>query len=675
MDQRIGSPGHAVTAPVGGDRSLGPDRHADLWRDRSAWLLGALATVLYGLCAAPGPSWLDSGELVAAARELGTLHPPGHPAWLSLAGLADLLPLGPYAARVAWLSALWAGIAVVLLVRIGRLVLDHEGPPRWRSLWPLLGGAALLASGSLWQVAVRAEVYTLALAANLAALYAALLAGHAARPQVRPPALLGHLALLAVAVCVGLLNHHYVTLFTLPALAVAAWPALAWTARRRPAWLGLLVLGGAWLGLAYLALTLRTLADTEMRWGDPASWRGLWDAVSARHFQRSVTQADVAVFDNLLVLLGMVLDTSGVWLGSLGLGGLALGVLLRDRLQAVLWLALLGALASKALMAIDTGNPDDHGYVLMAPAVLALGVVQLGRVLARLRQAGAADLWARPAVLAVAALAVLVPAGWQASRHMHGSPTNLADLRAPDVIDSHLRTTLAPGTLYLGNYYGLGFNEQAFRIAEGRRPDTMAAHLSLRTGDTDGGLRFLDWFAKRNPEFRPIAVAAARLGRTPVGNLLERVDRQPLFAEQDPALRIPPPFYSFDGIGQRLVGVGEQSLDYDINALRERHARIWDALYARLGPVALRDGPTRAVLLWQHALQAAHALRRGWMGVAEDELLRGRLLNPQDRTLGRLAERLGALDAAWKRADTKVFQGTWQRYATMDFDALTGPAP
>ena len=91
-----------------------------LLRDAVAWLALGLGTALLALAGAPANSWLDSGELVAAARELGNIHPPGHPAWLSLAASADLLPLGPYAARTAWLSALGAGVSLLLVVRIAR---------------------------------------------------------------------------------------------------------------------------------------------------------------------------------------------------------------------------------------------------------------------------------------------------------------------------------------------------------------------------------------------------------------------------------------------------------------------------------------------------------------------------------------------------------------------------
>jgi len=639
-----------------------------LLRDAVAWLALGLGTTWMALAAAPAMSWLDSGELVAAARELGNVHPPGHPAWLSLAASADLLPLGPYAARTAWLSALGAGVSLLLIVRIARLCVGGVDSGWWAAAAAL----AFCASGSLWQVGVRTEVYTVALAGNLWALCAALRATSAV--QQTPHLARKNLTLLAqcaVAICLGLLNHHYVTLFVLPAVLVAGWPALIWLWRKQRLWLLFLAVGCIWLGFGYLALSLRSLADTEMRWGNPAIVHGLWDTLTARHFQKSVTEASAPLLDNGLVLLGMIAAGMGGWLAGLGATGLALATVRPNRTLLSLWLALLGGLGTKALMQIDTRNPDDHGYVLMAAAVLAIGVAQFGRVLV-----GADGIavhkstsWRRG--VSAAALLLAAPlCAWQLVDNWHDPACNLARLRAPEAIDNQMRRTLAPGALYLSNYYGLAFNEQAFRIAEGRRPDVVAPHLTFRTGDTDHGHAYQAWFAKRHPELRRLAVAAQSLDRAPVGNALALAESQPVYAEQDPAARIPAPCFSFDGLAQRMTTLAERTLDYDVAAQRDRAERIWTELYARLGEGALLDQPTRALLLWQHALQAAHALRRGWLSVAQAELAHARRLNPHDRVLDHLDARLGALDAAWKRADTKAFRNLWQHYASLDFDAL-----
>lgn len=637
------------------------DQAQPLQQDWLAWLALAAGMALTAWSAAPAGSWLDSGELIASARTLGGIHPPGHPGWLSLAGLAEALPLGPIAVRVAWLSSLFAGVSALLIVRISRELLADRLCGWVQNAWVALAAVALLGFGSLWQVSVRAEVYTLTLATNLWMLLTALRAGRAADAIERGP-MLSNLALAALALSLGLINHHYVTLFALPAATVAAWPALRLLVGKERRMLAIVVGLCCFVGLAYGALWLRALADVELRWGNPASWGGLWDAMTAKQFQKSVSQVNVSIIDNIMVLLAMIIDAGAKGMGAIGLGGLGLAVLRKDRTALVLPLMLAGGLMTKALMQIDTHNPDDHGYVLLAAAALALGLVQLGAV-----TAGAKPERSLAALTAVVAPVILL---FQ-TMHLQGDPaTHLAQLRAPDTLDAMARRTVAPGSLVLTNYYGSQYAESMARLAEGRRPDWVVSHLSFRTGDTDGGAGFAKWFTRRHKDFAVLAQAAQHYKRAPVGNALQLAETQPVFAESDPAARIPEPFYGFDGQYQRLLQANERGLDYDPTANRERQQRLWNRLYERLTPDDLADHPTKMVLLWQHTLQAAHALRRGWRDLARDELVRARALAPQDLQLARLERRLAMLDAAWSRADTKEFNNLWQRWLDKDLEWL-----
>ena len=170
-----------------------------------------------------------------------------------------------------------------------------------------------------------------------------------------------------------------------------------------------------------------------------------------------------------------------------------------------------------------------------------------------------------------------------------------------------------------------------------------------------------------------MVLTAARSGRAPVGPLLARAERQPVYAEQDPDGRIPAPYFGFDGTVHRLLTEPERRLDLDVEHWRQRQAQRWQRLYDRLSDADLADKSSKSILLWQHALQAAHGLRRGWLELTRDELKRAEALQPGDRSLGRLRERLAALDAAWQRADTKGFAALWKRYATLDLTGLLGP--
>lgn len=649
--------------PDGGHQAALPP----LRRDAVAWVLAALTWALTGLHAAPAGSWLDSGELIAAARTFGIIHPPGHPAWLSQAGLAEWLPLGPHALRVAWLSGLWAGISVLLVVRMAREVLrDTRLSAAATDAWAASAGLTLLASGSLWQVAVRAEVYTLALASNLWLLLESLRAGRAvAQGQQGNPR--PHLAAACLALSVGLLNHHYVALFTLPAAMVAAWPALRAVVARQPRLALAMVLAAAWLGLGYLLLVARAHAGVELRWGDPTTLRGLWDTVTARHFQRSVTEASAPLADNLMVLLAMVTTGGGIILPMVGLAGVGMGAVLRTRNAAVVALALVGGLLTKALMQIDTHNPDDHGYVLLTAAALALGVAQLGKLLTRIPPR-----WIQP-IARVAMTAAVLSCGVQAWALHRDPATSLSGLRAPETLDSLARRAVAPAALVLPNYYGIQYNEAAFRLAEGRRPDWVVSHLSFRGGDTDGGRAYQAWFERAHPQLAVLAQGARHFGRPPIGNIMQLAETQPVYAEADPANRIPTPYWGFDGVFSRLLTEPERALDYDVGAWQQRQQRLWQRRDQRLTTADLADHPTRMVLLWQHALQAAHALRRGWRDIARAELDAARAIAPQDRQVAHLTARLGQLDAAWQRGDDRAYAALWQQWTPLDIESLLSP--
>lgn len=633
--------------------------------DRLAWLAFAVTTLATAWCAAPANSWLDSGELVAAARTLGGVHPPGHPAWLSIAGLAELLPLGPYSLRLSWLSAFAAGASAWLLVAMLRESLAGRAPERGDAVWIAAGAVVLGGAGSLWQVGVRTEVYTLALASSLWCVWAALRARRLAGDG-NLAGTAASLAEAAVALCLGLLNHHYVALFALPAAVVAGWPAIGLILRKRPKLMVTMLVCCAWLGVAYFALALRAKADVELRWGDPTTWRGLWDSVTARHFHKSVTTADVSIFDNIMVLFAMIVDGAGVALPATGLLGLIVGAIRRRPTATVGWLLLAGGLATKGIMRIDTHNPDDHGYVLAALAGLALGIAEFGFALPHVLQ--------RRSVQVAAWAAVVAVLGSQIYTNFNNVETNLAELRAPEHCDSLARRAVAPGSLVLTNYFGVQFNEMAFRLAEGRRPDWQPTHLSMRVGDTDGGKGFGSWFAQHYPDLAVLAKAARYIGRPPVGNMLMMAEGQSVFAEMDPGNLIPAPYWEFNGLFNRLMTDRERALDYDVAQIGERQARLWQRLNERLGHTDRADHSTRMVLLWNHALQAAHALRRGWRELARDELGRARRVAPHDRLVGRLQDRLGTLDAAWKRSDGKQFANLWHRFMTYDFDALVGDA-
>jgi hypothetical protein len=133
------------------------------WAARAAFVLPA---ALAGLCAGNEMGFYDSPELAAAGAGLGVTHPPGHPAWVVLAALATLVPLGAVPLRIALLSALCLGaIGRLAYAAADALVARVAGAHAGRRLRPAIALAsaltATLGPGTFRQ-ATRVEVYALA---------------------------------------------------------------------------------------------------------------------------------------------------------------------------------------------------------------------------------------------------------------------------------------------------------------------------------------------------------------------------------------------------------------------------------------------------------------------------------------------------------------------------------
>ncbi len=231
------------------------------FRGATAVATAALCGMILVLGAAPGLTWLDAGELGAAAWELGIAHPPGYPVFaLGHKAVMLLLPVGDAAFRGNLASALLGAGALALLVSVGR----RAGQSRA----PLLAAALLVSVTPAFALhAVTIEVYTgvaLFVAAWLRLLSTPAEAG--APPDPR--------AVVAGAFLVGLaLGHHAeLRLLALPFVAVAAFVLRG----DRRAWA--FVLAAALAGaLVVLYLPLRAAAEPWRDWGHPATPAALWD--------------------------------------------------------------------------------------------------------------------------------------------------------------------------------------------------------------------------------------------------------------------------------------------------------------------------------------------------------------------------------------------------------------
>jgi hypothetical protein len=80
-----------------------------------AVLVFVVALAVYIATLAPTVTFVDSGELIVAAKYLGVAHPPGTPLYVLLAHMFTLAPLGNIALRVNFASALFATLAAAMM--------------------------------------------------------------------------------------------------------------------------------------------------------------------------------------------------------------------------------------------------------------------------------------------------------------------------------------------------------------------------------------------------------------------------------------------------------------------------------------------------------------------------------------------------------------------------------
>ncbi|MFO0563359.1 MAG: DUF2723 domain-containing protein [Polyangiales bacterium] len=353
--------------------------------DAIAWLSALVPAVAAALLAGASMGHLDAPELATAAAGLGVTHPPGHPLWVLLHGVAcALVPIGPVAFRVALASALWLAIVgrcALSLAWSATAPVDDEAEPlsvRWRSTLSL--GAALLASLSVGLVrqATRSEVY--ALAAMLAIAPIAVITTSSLGEKAR--------ARVAVAIALlGLANHHFIALTAMPALGVLLAPIVRKNKAHLISWVPPLLSATA----LYAALPLRASAQASIV--RPRSIGELIEVASARTFAKNTGSgvpdgAAVRVAD-VLDLLADSLSSAGI---LAGLVGLAFAFRKRSALERQRWaLFAMVALpyAARAWLGFSRDNPDAAGY--LAPAIITLAVLSAHGTSTALRTIRAAD--------------------------------------------------------------------------------------------------------------------------------------------------------------------------------------------------------------------------------------------------------------------------------------------
>lgn len=584
--------------------------------------------------------WLDTGEFVAVASDLGISHPPGHP----LAGLtlsfARLLPLGPLAFRVALVCSLAAAAAAALMQRAGRHVLDALGLRPTTSDVLALGATLFTAlTYSWWFQAVRPEVYALEAALS------AVILERAVYIESRFPLRDTHaVRVAAVAFGLALATHHFLALLMLPALAPTMARVSLARGTRPLVQAAALTLSGLAL---YLYLPIRAACEPLLTLGDPTSPTRFYWVVSAQAFQGNQGDGVPLPLGERFadVVLQLLLDMHPLGLCAAVLG---LYVLLRftktQRLGVLLGLVTLVFVAGRAWLGFVRDNPDALGYLL--PAFMAVGLLAaagVGVVVGLIEQR-----WPRTAVVLVSVLAC--SALIQVARHREQS--SLARFDVADRFDDALVRNLPTGAVVL-----LYAPQSVFRVMgtqgeERLRPDVTFVPMPL--------LHYPNLPARllaRAPELRQLFAGIELTGDLREPDLQSLAAERPLYIELDG--RVPVALYETlapEGLYARVLPGG--ATDTDIQEGREAQQAVWAQLLLEAGPHL--DPETRAQVLYRRfhdAMFLAAVGDREGARAAIDTVLR---VAPDEAVARELAAVLSVPDETGP-VDREVLQHLFQR--------------
>lgn len=283
-------------------------------RGGGAAVVFIISLTVYLLTLAPTVTFVDSGELIVAAKSLGVAHPPGFPLYILLAHLATLVPIGNVAQRVNFASALFAALAVAALyllliealagsVRANRSAsrtasrfagrgkktaksgrkgspetVQTEGGNLLLTLIPALVSALLLAfSRTFWSFATVAEVYTLNTLLIIATFY--FLFRWRATDSDRSL----YLAAFLFGIALGV--HHATVALTLPAMALLVYRTAHWRFFKSKRLLYAALISFGALILVYAYLPFAASRQPLINWGDPSTMQYFWRHVTGHQYQ------------------------------------------------------------------------------------------------------------------------------------------------------------------------------------------------------------------------------------------------------------------------------------------------------------------------------------------------------------------------------------------------------
>jgi len=593
-------------------------------------VLGYLAWVVplvtYASATSSHGYWLDAGEFIAAAVNLGIAHPPGHPLYALLAHTFGWFPIGSLELRVALFSAAMAATASLFfyrtLVRLSKTIVQQDSSGlRLVCLTATLG---LCAANTMVIQAIRPEVY--ALQAVLSAFMIertlkALLADHAERKH----------PLIQALLCGGLsLTNHHLLGFVVIACLAPAWIYLLHSISTGKLWLpryAQIAFYGcaAFLPLlTYLYLPLRGLKTSlTPNLGAPVTWERFVWVVSAKTFQKnSGTGVAQAADERVMDVIVALAQAHGIWILPVAL----IGFYLLLRVRRLRWIGiLLGLLCVipagiRAWLGFVRHNPDALGYLL--PSSFALVSLTL---VAAVMLIGALRISTR----VLTGLTVLFCAGTGAlGLHslQHDSLNHFSDT---DALDDFRRRNLPSHAVLFAHLPETIFRHWGAEAVEHLRPDIslipmpfvtypgMAASLIDQDPDVRTMLNTLD-----EGEYLTRS-AIIDLGK--LRNVCVELD-----------LRVRPDLYDLLRPGSNLVYQAHSAMT--VGEGSRQQTQSYQKLAADL-PTALNRF-TSSTLLWHHYNDALYYAAMGDVQSALHAVRRAEQIAPQARELQALHQAL-----------------------------------
>lgn len=226
-------------------------------------LLFIICTAVYLTTLCPTVYVGDSGELISAAYNTGTAHPPGYPVYIITGKLFCMLAvISNIAYRLNLLSAIFASLTVILLyLSIFKFLSLSENKSsidlKTKYIFSLLSSLLFAFSPLFWSQSVFAEVFTLNTFIAILVFFAVL----------HKNVLLG-----SFLFGIGMGNHHTI-IFCVPIYLYTAWIIdNKLFSLRNMLFCALLVFLALTL---YLNLLFAGLSNSKINWGDPESFSTL----------------------------------------------------------------------------------------------------------------------------------------------------------------------------------------------------------------------------------------------------------------------------------------------------------------------------------------------------------------------------------------------------------------